>query len=156
MLALLLGLTMLVSVGLPAVGTPQIKYEEEVQSTAVAVAEDTAPQERILTQYAMGVRADNRSVYAFAKNVFTLFPSVVPVRIDLYRSATFTENLDEMNIVATNFTSDLNMGEELTCKFGNVGRVYWRAKLTYWDSSGMPQSIESGTIRFDEAGHEIV
>ena len=42
MLALLLGLTMLVSVGLPAVGTPQIKYEEEVQSTAVAVAEDTA------------------------------------------------------------------------------------------------------------------
>ena len=68
----------------------------------------------------------------------------------------FTENLDEMNIVATNFTSDLNMGEELTCKFGNVGRVYWRAKLTYWDSSGMPQSIESGTIRFDEAGHEIV
>ena len=53
MLALLLGLTMLVSVGLPAVGTPQIKYEEEVQSTAVAVAVGTAPQERVLTQYAL-------------------------------------------------------------------------------------------------------
>ena len=147
---------MLVSVGLPAVGAPQIKNEEEGQSTGVGVAEGTAPPVRQLTPDAVGVRGGNRYVFAFAKNVFTLFPSVVPVRIDLYRSATFTENLDEMNIVATNFTSDLNMGEELTCKFGNVGRVYWRAKLTYWDSSGMPQSIESGTIRFDEAGHEIV
>ena len=33
---------------------------------------------------------------------------------------------------------------------------YWRAQLTYWDDSGMQQTLESGTVGYDSNGNVVL
>ena len=158
MLALILGLVILLSsVGVAAVSVPQVPASATDEIVVAATAEEKEDQERLFTQYAVGVRADASYVYGYVKNVFTLFPSTVPVTVSLYRSETYTEDISQMTHVALMFTPDLNMGEEAVARVPQDGNTYyWRAQLTYWDDSGMQQTLESGTVGYDSNGNVVL
>ena len=47
-------------------------------------------------------------MWATAKNKFTLFPSVVTVRVELYISDTYQDNYTNMTLVASNYINDLD------------------------------------------------
>ena len=147
----------------PVQSAPQTQ-ETYAAETCAVVAEEPAladiPEEvnaepRLFTQYAVSLRADDTYVYAVAKNNFTFLPSVVPVGIQLYYSDEYTENLSEMTYYTFNFTEDLNMGEEITCRMEHDVTRCYRAVLLYWNASGTRCTLESASGIFDENGTQL-
>ncbi|HIZ25125.1 MAG TPA: hypothetical protein H9812_06630 [Candidatus Gallimonas intestinigallinarum] len=164
MLSLLLGLSMLAATLLMPVQSAPQTQETYAAETCAVVAEEPAladiPEEvnaepRLFTQYAVSLRADDTYVYAVAKNNFTFLPSVVPVGIQLYYSDEYTEDLSEMTYHSFNFTEDLNMGEEITCRMEHDVTRCYRAVLLYWNASGTRCTLESASGIFDENGTQL-
>lgn len=164
MLSLLLGLSMLAATLLmPVQSAPQAQEAYAAESCAVVaeapaitdIPEEVNAEPRLFTQYAVALRADDTYVYAVAKNNFTFLPSVVPVGIQIFYSEEYTENLSEMTYYTYNYTADLNMGEEITCRMEHDVTRCYRAVLLYWDASGKRCTLESASGVFDENGTQL-
>ena len=72
------------------------------------------------------------TVYARAKNTFTLGSSTVQVYVYLYTSPTYEEDYKNMTLESENYIGDLNMNKviETTAQIDGVQR-YWRAVCRY-------------------------
>ena len=75
--------------------------------------------------------------------------------IQLYYSDEYTEDLSEMTYHSFNFTEDLNMGEEITCRMEHDVTRCYRAVLLYWNASGTGCTLESASGIFDENGTQL-
>lgn len=96
------------------------------------------------------------TVSAAVKNVFTLGYSTVTIYLYLYSSINHYESYEQMAIMATNYTYDLNINKTLTATASTRGQArYWCAQMEYnIDNSGWSTKT-SPIIAMDADGNEI-
>ena len=89
-------------------------------------------------------------VTALVKNSFTLFPSTVPVTIELYFSETYTTYYTKMDFVAYDSTPDLNMGETISVSAPTQGvQGYWCGRMRYQENSGSVKEEVTSVCLYD-------
>lgn len=92
-------------------------------------------------------------VWATVKNELTVFPQTVVVIVELYASTNYYESYTDMEMVAYNQISDLNIGKTLTAKASTNGeQKYWHGRLRCKINSGDWGSKSTGTGLFDANG----
>lgn len=94
------------------------------------------------------------NVTAQATNNFTFGFDVVPVRIDLYFSESYTENTEEMALVQTLSADNLPIFERIRVSAaGQDG--YWRAQAVYKTNGSGWQELQTDTLHFDARGVKV-
>ena len=106
------------------------------------------------TKIEVGTRSDSEYVYAYARNTFTLFSSTVPVYIYLYASTVATPNIEEMELISSNYITDLNMNKEITCSARHTEQLYWCAKVIY-TASGNTKTVTSAPVLYGVDGTKL-
>lgn len=94
------------------------------------------------------------NVTAQVTNNFTFGFDVVPVRIDLYFSESYTENTEEMALVQTVSADNLPIFERIRVSAaGQDG--YWRAQAVYKTNGSGWQELQTDTLHFDARGVKV-
>lgn len=115
---------------------------------------DVAPN--ILLSFSLAINGGDGRVYGSAKNEFTLFPSTVYARVELYRSVERNYSYENMELVSVNSTNDLNMGETIIAEYPTNGvEAYWVARCVYRDGSGDWQEKYTKSCHCDGNGDLI-
>lgn len=110
----------------------------------------------IYTRLSVKLRGGNGEVYAEAENAFTFFPATVRVHIQLYRSDGFEESYENMTLVGSNYTNDLDQGEKIRAYAPTGGRrAYYLARMYYKIDSDEWAEKTMGVFRFDGNGNEL-
>lgn len=92
---------------------------------------------RLFATISISLNGGNGKVWATAKNDFTLFPSTVYVRVELYYSDTYCTDYSKMTLATVSTTGDLNMGDTIVAESSTEGKDrYWLARLTTRENSG--------------------
>lgn len=125
----------------PPIIAENISYEEEISPYA-------------FTNIQVATRADSEYVYAVAKNTFTLFSSTVPVYLYLYASTVATPNIDEMELIATNYITDLDMNKEIICSARHTEQLYWCARAIF-TASGQTKTVTSAPVLYGVDGTKL-
>ncbi|MDE7076189.1 MAG: hypothetical protein K2O62_02580 [Clostridia bacterium] len=123
------------------VTTEKVSNEEEISPYA-------------FTKIAVGTRSDSEYVYAYARNTFTLFSSNVPVYLYLYASTVATPNIEEMELISTNYITDLNMNKEITCSARHTEQLYWCARAIF-TASGQTKTVTSAPVLYGVDGTKL-
>lgn len=116
-------------------------------------AQESEPQPRLWTVLSLSIGGGNGTVYATAKNDFTLFMSTVPVTVELYSSSTYTTDYTQMTLEAVVSTNDLDMNTSITAtaETGGVTK-YWLGRMLYKIDSDVWQTRETGVRQFSGTG----
>lgn len=111
----------------------------------------------LYTKMIFAIDGGGGQVWFTAKNQFTLFPSVVTVKIELYRSDTYQESYTNMTLVASNSIHDLDQGKTLKAAASTDGKQsYWKARGYYKrDSADWVENI-TDTVLFDADGFIVL
>ena len=146
-LFVLLMFTVLLCFG--AVGCKSKTLEEEDNF----VASDEGSSYGLYTNLALSLDGGDGKVWATVKNTFTLFPSAVTVKVELYNSDTYKESYTDMTLVASNYVSDLDYGKSVTAEYSTNGKSsYWKARMYYRiDKDGWQERV-TNTALFDTKG----
>lgn len=113
-------------------------------------------QPRIWTNLSLNLKGENGVVTASVKNTFTLFPSTVPVSIELYFSETYTTDYTKMDVVVYDSTPDLNMGETISVSAPTQGvQGYWCARVRYQENMGSFKDMITPVCLYDEDANFI-
>ena len=116
---------------------PASAAAQETAAEQATENSDEAVQPRLWATLALALNGENGVVTALVKNSFTLFPSTVPVTIELYFSETYTTYYTKMDFVAYDSTPDLNMGETISVSAPTQGvQGYWCGRVRYRENSG--------------------
>ncbi|MDE7439686.1 MAG: hypothetical protein K2N23_04175 [Clostridia bacterium] len=110
----------------------------------------------LYTKLTLAIDGGNGQVWATAKNKFTLFPSTVTVRVELYNSDTYHESYIDMTLVASNYISDLDQGNSISAVYStNNKQSFWKARMYYnIDNSGWKESVTSTSL-YDRYGIKV-
>ena len=94
---------------------------------------ENAPSERgIFVTLSININGGDGQVWTTAKHDFSIFSSTVIIYVSLYCSSTFTLDYQNMDLVATAHSSDLNLGQTLTASASTGGeQMYWIGKMDY-------------------------
>ena len=98
----------------------------------------------------------NGEVWYAVKNKFTLFPATVIVYVYLYRSDTYQENYEDMTLVATGYTPDLDQGDRISATAPtNLQKGYWKGRAYYKIDNKAWQERITETAFLNEHGVRI-
>lgn len=108
----------------------------------------------LFTDLSLSLRGKDGSVSADVVNRFTLFPATVEVYVELYRSETKTDDYTKMGLVASNYTSDLNMGQTISASASTEGRpCFWKGRVRYRVDGGAWSERTTETLLADINGN---
>ena len=123
----------------------------DAQSSDDMQDSDVAPN--ILLSFSLAINGGDGRVYGSAKNEFTLFPSTVYARVELYRSVERNYSYENMELVSVNSTNDLNMGETLEASFPtDYEQWYWQGRIYYSFDHQAWKSVVTGCYLADGLG----
>lgn len=128
-----------------------------------AVTEGTAPysvaqaEERgLFTSIGLYMEGGNGVIRAWAKNLFTLFPAVVRLDVELYSSETYENTYTKMKLEKRASIADLDQGHILEVTASTNGeQKYWRARVYYNMDQGEWKSQETDTLLYSPEGEVI-
>lgn len=107
-------------------------------------------------QYYAIIEGENGVIRAWAKNIFTLFPAVVRLDVELYSSDTYQSTYTEMELEKRASTPDLDQGHTLEVSVPTNGeQKYWRARVHYSRDGGDWISKETDTLLYSPEGELI-
>ena len=107
----------------------------------------------IYTSLSLSLNGGESKVWATVKNDLTIFPSDVYVIVELYASSTYQEYYTNMELVSTNYTVDLNMGETIKAEANTGGaQKYWHARMRYKVDNGSWKEETTGTMKYSADG----
>ena len=119
-----------------------------------AEAESVSP--RLFTNISLGLSGGDGMVRATARNDFTLFPSTVYVRVELYRSYEVAYAYTEMQRVSVQTTADLNMGQSIVAELSTEGKsAYWLARTRYRADNADWSEKVTNVCLFDADGNLV-
>ncbi len=131
------------------------KAETVKKDYVVNVNEEIVPQ-GIYTDLNFSLNGGNGQVWFSVKNKFTLFPSIVMVHVELYRSDTYRESYTEMTLVASNYIYDLDQGNTISAVYQTNGKQsYWKGRAYYKIDSASWNEKLSATILFNADGKAV-
>lgn len=95
--------------------------------------EETAPETRgIYTKLSLSLDGEDGLIWARARNAFTIGPSTVKVRLELYSSTYYEEDYNDMVLRAGGSTPDLNIFKTFEISTTPNGEtLYWVARMRY-------------------------
>ena len=134
----------------------EVRAESIETNIVYDVSVQTNIQERgLFANLSVSLNGGTATVTAIARNDFTLFPSTIQVRIELYSSDTYQNRCSSMTLVSSNSTADLNIFEtvEASASTGGVQK-YWRGRMEYkfdnndWVSQETPTALYSADGEF--------
>ena len=121
-----------------------------------ASVEAEAVQPRLFTQLKVDVYGGNGEVWVQADNIFTLFPSTVVVNVYLYSSDTYTTDHTEMDLEASSYTSDLDMGTSIEARASTNGeQKYWLGRMRYKIGGADWETKTTGVALFNANGDRV-
>ena len=98
----------------------------------------------------------NGVIRAWAKNLFTLFPAVVRLDVELYSSETYENTYTKMKLEKRASIADLDQGHILEVTASTNGeQKYWRARVYYNMDQGEWKSQETDTLLYSPEGEVI-
>lgn len=126
---------------------------EEIVSKETQSEDDSIT--RLFTNISLTLDGGNGMVFVTAKNEFTLFSSTVYVIVELYSSSSYQTSYENMTLMSTHSTPDLNMGESISAQ-ATTGGVpkYWLGRMLY-QIDGSAWQERNTLIRFFNANGEI-
>ena len=102
------------------------------QSTANAETGEGKQARGVFTQISLSIGSGNGYVCAKAKNDFTLGYSEVKVYLELYSSADYQTDINNMRLESTNSIDDLNIYKSIETTAATNGETrYWQAQVLY-------------------------
>ena len=102
------------------------------------------------------IEGENGVIRAWAKNIFTLFPAVVRLDVELYSSDTYESTYTQMDLEKRASTPDLDQGHTLEVSAPTNGeQKYWRARVHYSRDGGDWISKETDTYLYSPEGELI-
>ena len=121
-----------------------------------SVTEENGAPLGIYTDLQFVLNGENGTVTASVKNKFTLFPSTVTVKVELYKFHMYSENFDKMILMESKQVYDLEQGETLSVSAPtNGGKRYWKARVRYKIDNNVWQENISETVLLDENGSKM-
>ena len=105
----LLGMIFSLSV-IPCLG---MSAETSERSNTPRAAEETVEPKSWGVNIMLYIEGENGVIRAWAKNIFTLFPAVVRLDVELYSSDTYQSTYTEMELEKRASTPDLDQGHTL-------------------------------------------
>lgn len=96
---------------------------------------------------------ENGIVSANVRNDFTFGFSTVEVYVYLYSSSVFTENYNEMKLMAENYTEDLNIFTEINSSCVKGDDVYWLGRMRYRIDNDAWKDLTTPVYYIDNAGN---
>lgn len=115
------------------------------QSTASATTDGDEQARGVFTKISLSIGFGNGYVWAKAKNDFTLGYSEVKVYLELYSSAEYQTDINNMHLENTNSIDDLNIYKSIeTMALTNGETRYWQAA----------KSVIASVWLFDKVYHE--
>ena len=110
----------------------------------------------LYTNISITLGSSGTTMWAKAKNEFTLGTSTIEVFVELYSSITFQESCSNMTLESRNHISDLNINKtvETTAPINGVQR-YWRARVNYKFDKKDWVAKETETFLVDVNGNAI-
>lgn len=108
------------------------KIETNANNALQEKVEKEQIEERLFTNLTIAINGGSGEVWTTVKNTFTLFPSTVYVIVLLYRSDEYCEDYTNMTLVATNSTTDLDMGNTIEARASTEWKQsYWMGRMRY-------------------------
>lgn len=105
---------------------------ESAPETCETTADEGEVSPRLFTQLTVSLKGGNGKVWVTVKNEFTLFPSTVKVIVELYSSDTYCEDYTQMDLIASNSISDLNINKSIKAEASTGGeQKYWLGRVQY-------------------------
>lgn len=131
--------------------TPLFPSLSDLPRSMTESNEATSP--RIFTDLTLKLYPEHAIIVASVKNSFTLFPSTVPVHLELYSSEQYTTSYQAMTMRSHSYIGDLNMGETLETSCPTNGEtLYWLARVRYNEDGGEWKESVTETVRYDGEG----
>lgn len=118
--------------------------------------ENEAVSPRLFAKLTISLDGGNGYVWATVKNDFTLFPSTVKVILELYSSDSTSYNYQDMTLIASETTPDLNMGSAIEARASTSGRQkYWMGRVRYQENGGNTQELITPLCLYNAEGNLI-
>ncbi len=134
------------------VGKTEIAYAAEHSHNEEVVGQGASTR-GIYTSLSLSLNGGNGKVWATVKNDLTIFPSNVYVIVELYSSVTYQESYTNMDLVASNSTVDLNMGQTIKAESNTEGlQRYWHGRMRYKVDNGSWKEEVTGTLLYSADG----
>lgn len=129
----------------------EVDPETEIAST---VGSEVSPI--LFTDIAVMLDGGDGTVIATAKNMFTLFPTVVGVVLQLYCSPTYCEDYKEMKLVSMTSIEDLDQGHSITTECSTGGeQKYWIGRARFRENNGDWKEVIVGPGLFSASGEYL-
>ena len=110
----------------------------------------------VLLSLSLAINGGDGRVYGSAKNEFTLFPSTVYVRVELYRSVERNYSYENMEMVSVISVPDLDIDKTLIAEYPTNGvAAYWVARCVYRDGNSNWQEKYTKSCHCDGNGNLI-
>lgn len=122
-----------------------------VVGTVAEENELTATPRGLFTQISVTLYGNQmRTVTAKATNDFTLGFSTIPTYVYLYRSPTRVTDISYMQLAATGYTADLNIGKSVyAADDTELEEAYWAAVVRYKFDNNDWTERSTEIVRFD-------
>lgn len=122
-----------------------------VVGTVAEENELTVTTRGLFTQISVSLWGNHmRTVTATAKNDFTLGFSTIRAYVYLYRADFNAVEVDDMELAATGYTADLNIGKSINASDDTeLQQCYWAAKVRYKFDDNDWTEKETPVVLFD-------
>ncbi len=137
------------------INAKKTNYNAVARSVLVeSLIEDNEPvSPRLFTVLNIKIICENGIVSANVRNDFTFGFSTVEVYVYLYSSSVFTENYNEMKLMAENYTEDLNIFTEINSSCVKGDDVYWLGRMRYRIDNDAWKDSTTPVYYIDNAGN---
>ena len=106
--------------------------DEEVDSEYITVTSEEGSTYGLGTSLSISLDGGNGKVWTTVRNDFTFLPSTVSVVVQLYCSDTYQEDYHDMELVAFNSITDLDMGKTIVAEASTEGQVkFWMGRMRF-------------------------
>lgn len=86
----------------------------------------------LYTSLSLSLNGGDGKVWATVRNDVTLLPATVNVVVQLYCSDTYQEDYQEMELIAYNSITDLDMGKSIVAEASTGGKeMFWIGRMRY-------------------------
>lgn len=130
---------------------------EQTQARAVTSLQDNESKEfrGIYTSLSITLNGGDGKVWVTVRNDLTILPSTVYVIVQLYSSYDYAEDVNEMTLVCSNSSLDLNMGQSIIAEaYTNGEQRYWMGRMRYkidnkeWEEKTVGPGVYNGNGDF--------
>ena len=107
----------------------------------------------LYTSLSLSLNGGDGKVWATVRNDVTLLPATVNVIVQLYCSDTYQEDYKDMDLIAYNSTTDLDMGQSIVATASTDGQEkFWLGRMRYRVDNGKWEEDVLGPARCSANG----